>query len=307
MRNLFISILLIMHSTIANAENMSEGRVALVIGIKDYAFGRLFNPVNDASDMSDRLSKLNFQVINRNNLSKKEFKQSIKEFGEILKKEKNKIGLFYFSGHGVQHNGSNYLIPKDAIIEKSEDIEEQGVNLNLVLAEMEWANNRFNIVILDACRNSPFPKSVNIPNKGLTVINRSPGEMFIAYSTSPDTVASDGDQRNGLYTQELLKYISVPGKRIEEIFKAVRVNVKKISNGKQLPWDFSSLSNDFYFIPPKFKESSEKQSIRTDSVNGEPHKEDMLFYDGTYWDLSEVYALSYARAFTFCFDKSMRL
>ena len=115
---------------------------------------------------------------------------------------------------------------------------------------MDAAKNSMNMVILDACRDNPFAassRSLSSNNAGLTSIDRAPSGTFIAYSTSPGSVASDGDGGNGLYTQELLKFIDTPNLKLEDMFKKVRVSVKNYSGGQQIPWENSSVEGDFYF------------------------------------------------------------
>jgi hypothetical protein len=124
----------------------------------------------------------------------------------------------------------------------------EALDLNSVLEQMGTAQNRLNIVILDACRNNPFARSFRSYSQGLAQVN-APAGTFIAYATAPGQTASDGKGQNGLYTQELLANMRAPGLPIEEVFKRVRVQVKQQSNGLQIPWDASSLEGSFYFVP----------------------------------------------------------
>jgi uncharacterized caspase-like protein len=117
----------------------------------------------------------------------------------------------------------------------------------MVLANMERSNSRMNIVILDACRNNPFPALTrSMGDQGLGEMRRARGS-FIAYATAPGSVASDGTGKNGLYTQELLKAMRKPGLTIEQVFKEVRKNVLQLSNDKQNTWDSSNIIGEFYF------------------------------------------------------------
>jgi len=223
-------------------------RVALVIGNGDYANARkLANPVNDANDMAKALRDVGFEVVSGTNLSLKQMSEKVREFGDKLKASGG-VGLFYYAGHGVQVNNRNYLIPVEADISREDEIDFAALNFDIVLRKMATANNGLNIVILDACRNNPFARSWSRGDEegGLAQIN-APTGTFIAYATSPDKTADDGAGRNGLYTAELLKYIKQPNMKIEETFKEVRKAVKQASGGKQIPWDSSSLSGEFYF------------------------------------------------------------
>ena len=222
----------------------SERRLALVMGNAAYKDSPLLNPVNDARDMAAALRSLGFEVIFGENLSQIDMKRNIRLFGEKIRN--GGVGLFYYAGHGIQVRGSNYLVPVDATINSEEEVEYESVDAGLVLAQMEAARNRLNIVILDACRNNPFARSFRSTQKGLASID-APSGTLIAYATAPGSVASDGAGRNGLYTQELLKYLKQPDLSIEQLFKQVRASVRSRTEGKQVPWESSSLEGDFYF------------------------------------------------------------
>lgn len=221
-----------------------ERRVALVIGNGAYKDSPLQNPVNDGKAMAQSLRGFRFEVLYGENLSQNDMKRSIRSFGEKIRD--GGVGIFYYAGHGIQVRGSNYLIPVGATITSEDEIEYESVDVGLVLAQMEAARNRLNIVILDACRNNPFARSFRSAQKGLASID-APSGTLIAYATAPGSVASDGTQGNGLYTQQLLKYMGVPGLSIEQTFKQVRVAVRGQTLGKQIPWESSSLEGDFYF------------------------------------------------------------
>ncbi len=224
----------------------NQKRLALVIGNGAYLLSPLKNPVNDAQLMADELKKLGFDVMSYTDLSQNDMKSKIREFGNKLSKEKG-VGLFYYAGHGIQLNGENYLIPVTAVINKEQDVELESVNLKRVLGEMDYAQNDLNIVILDACRNNPFARSFRSGGGNGLASTTAPKGTFIAYATAPGSVASDGSGKNGLYTQELVKALEQPGYKIEDVFKAVRNNVYKLSNEMQVPWENSSIFGDFYF------------------------------------------------------------
>ena len=225
----------------------SERRVALVIGNGSYATAPLKNPVNDAHDIGEALREVGFDVIGRENVSQNDMKRAIREFGQ--KTQNSDVALFYYAGHAVQVNGENYLIPVGATIEKPEEVEYESINVGFVLAQMTNAGSQTNIVILDACRNDPFVRSFRSATRGLALMN-APGGTLIAYATAPGAVASDGNGRNGLYTEELLRNLRTPGLDVEEVFKRVRVGVRAKTQGQQTPWESSSLVGNFYFRQP---------------------------------------------------------
>ncbi|MGA9769672.1 MAG: caspase family protein [Blastocatellia bacterium] len=227
------------------SQQKTGARTALVIGNTNYDTGFLPNPVNDAEDMEKNLVKFGFDVTRRVNLTQNEMKNEIRIFGKKLR-ESGGVGLFYFAGHGVQVQGKNYLIPIGAKVEAEEDIELDGIDVQLVMSMMKGANTQINIIILDACRDNPFARSVRSTQRGLAVID-APSQTLIAYATAPGFTAQDGKGRNGVYTEALIKYMQIPNLKIEDVFKRVRTSVREQTRGKQIPWESMSLEDDFYF------------------------------------------------------------
>ena len=230
-------------------EEGSEKRLALIIGNGKYVKASpLANPVNDANDMAAALGKLGFEVIRGTDTNLVQMRRLIREFGEKLERQKG-IGLFYFAGHGVEVRGRNYLIPVDADISREVETEDYAIEVNSILRQMDAANNGFNIVILDACRNNPFARGWNRSGDtgGLANVN-APTGTYIAYAAAPGTTASDGKgTRNGLFTGALLKNLKRPNLKLEEVFKSTREEVMTLTGNKQVPWDSSSIKGDFYF------------------------------------------------------------
>ncbi len=229
-----------------------EKRYALVIGNSNYPkeIGTLKNPVNDATDLAKELQASNFEVQLLTNATYGQIRQAMLRFKEKVDAgERDKtVSLFYYAGHGLQRDDENWLVPVDAMIEFEDDIQRYCFPVQrMVLANMERSNSRMNIVILDACRNNPFPAlNRSLGEQGLTEMRKARGS-FIAYATAPGSVASDGTGRNGLYTQELLKAIRKPGLTIEQVFKEVRQSVLRLSGNKQNTWDSSNIIGEFYF------------------------------------------------------------
>ena len=185
-------------------------RYALVIGNSNYGaeVGALKNPVNDAKDMSVLLKKKQFKVTTLLNANRREMKQSIAIFTKQLH-EKNAVGLFFYAGHGVEVEGRNYLIPLGANINGEGDVEFEAVDAGRVMGGMEYAGNKLNMVILDACRNNPFARSFRSASRGLARMDPPKGSLIL-YATSPGEAAADGSGRNGVFTQHLLKAIDTP-------------------------------------------------------------------------------------------------
>lgn len=221
-------------------------RLALVMGCKDYENGGgLNNPLNDVHGMAKKLKELGFEVMVRKNPNLSTMEIAIDDFGTKL--EEYEVGLFYFAGHGIQVKGLNYLVPVDANLENEDDVKGACLAANTVLANMENATSQVNIIILDACRNNPFERSWGrgIEGRGLAVMNAPQGSI-IAYSTAPGKTASDGMGENGLYTGVLIDELGKDDSSIIEMFQKVRKNVMNISRGTQIPWEATSLVENFY-------------------------------------------------------------
>jgi uncharacterized caspase-like protein len=230
----------------AGANVLIAPRRALVIGNSSYAVGPLKNPANDAKAISEALKSQGFEVTLGLDLKRAELIELIGAYGQALASSKP-VALFYFAGHGLQLAWRNYLVPVDARLKSAADVQAQCVDVNAVIEGIGKAANPMNVIILDACRDDPFGSS---QQKGLSQLDAPPGTL-LAYATSPGNVASDGDGANGLYTENLLREIKVPEAKIEDVFKRVRLAVRRRSNGQQIPWESTSLEEDFWFIPPR--------------------------------------------------------
>ena len=233
----------------AQAADAKEPRIALVIGNSAYRYSPLVNPVNDARAVAKTLEQNGFSVTSRENVGLKDMQILLRQFGDQLRK--GGVGLFFFAGHGMQIKGRNFLIPMDADIQREDEVAFNALDANAILEKMESAGNRMNIVILDACRNNPFARSFRSSSVGLAQMDAPVGTL-VAFATAPGAVASDGSGLHGLYTQHLLQAMTTPGAKLEDVFKQVRSNVRRDSQGKQIPWESTSLEGDFYFkvAPP---------------------------------------------------------
>ena len=226
------------------ADHPEEHRVALVIGNSAYPSAALKNPVNDARAISAKFRALGFDVITRENVKQKDMTRAITQFGEKLSRS-GTVGIFYYAGHGMQVRGKNYLIPVDAQITSEASVRSEAVDVDSLLEQL--ATSALGIVILDACRNNPFERRFRGGSGGLAQMD-APKGILIAYATAPGKVASDGDGRNGLYTQEFLNMLDEPGLKVEDVFKRVRRRVADATADQQVPWESSSLTGDFYFV-----------------------------------------------------------
>lgn len=228
----------------------AEPRIALVIGNSEYStVSGLDNPVNDARLIAQTLTDLGFDVTPLIDASQAEMKRGISQFGSKLRDAgPEATGLFYYAGHGVQSFGTNYLLPVDVALTNAADLDLVAIEAQSVLRQMYSARNRTNIVILDACRNNPFPEMAQFGGNGLAEM-QAPTGTFLAYATAPGEVALDGLDGHSPFTRALADRMRVPGQPIEQMFKAVRVAVLNTTQGAQTPWDASSLTSDFQFAP----------------------------------------------------------
>ncbi|HET9652336.1 MAG TPA: caspase family protein, partial [Usitatibacter sp.] len=204
------------------------------------------NAVNDAHDLGEALKELGFQVIVRENASRKDMIDGIREFGQAL--EGAQTALFFYAGHAMQFKDRNYLIPIDAAMGSEEDVTFFSVEIGQVFDRMDRARTRFNFILLDACRDNPFASSFRVSSSGLAQMS-APSGTLIAYATAPGSVAADGGGRNGIYTKHILQNIKAPDLPAEIMFKRVREGVERETRRLQTPWDSSSLKGDFTFNP----------------------------------------------------------
>ena len=219
---------------------------ALVIGNAAYPRGPLHNTVNDATDMAATLRRLGFDVTFVQDVPLQTMEEAVQAFH--LRLRQGGIGLFYFAGHGLQVDGENYLLPLNARIERPQDVRYQALPLGRVVGAMEEAGNGLNILIVDACRNTPVRQSWRASPTGLAAPPTARG-MLIAYATAPGRMAADGEGRNSVYTKHLLQAITIPGLSIEQVFKQVRSGVVAETGGHQTPWESSSLLGEVVLVP----------------------------------------------------------
>jgi len=214
-------------------------KVALVIGNAAYGRDALANPVIDAKSMAAALKALGFDVVTITDAGRTQMVRALEEFRRRL--TGSGVGLFYFAGHGVQMEGRNYLLPVDVDMGSEDQVKYNTIRLDDVMDTLEGGAPAVKIVILDACRNNPFERGRG-GSGGLAAVANAPQGTLIAFATSPGRVALDGRPGdNGLYTRHLLDALSAPGLSIVEVFMATRAAVMRASNGRQLPWETTSL------------------------------------------------------------------
>ncbi len=231
----------------------AESRVALVIGQSAYrAVPALPNAANDGKRMVELLGSAGFDVTAAPDLAQTDMRQAISDFAaKVAASGPDTVALVFYAGHGLQIDGENYLVPVDVDPKREADIPLQAVRLNDLMNTLGALPARMRIVMLDACRNNPFPALNQTAGHGLAVVNTKAGApgSFISFSTSPGAEAEDGNGDDSPYTTAVLSVAKEPNLPIEEAFKRVRVSVSQATEGRQIPWESSSLTSDFRFFP----------------------------------------------------------
>jgi Caspase domain len=283
----------------------AENRLALVIGQSAYlSVPKLPNPANDAKAVSQLLSDSGFEVSTAADLSQTEMRAQVGNFAaKVAAKGSDTVALVFYAGHGLQIDGENYLVPVDVDPKREADIPLQAVRLNDVLNTLASVPTKMRILMLDACRNNPFPNISKTTGSGLAIVDAKIGApgTFLSFSTSPGAVAEDGAGANSPYTTALLTAAKEPGS-IEDTLKRVRVAVNKATEGRQTPWDSSSLTDDFRFVAgsgtggPKLASVKKSVDEWKRDLNGKPAEQanELIVADGTD-EAYEAFAILYAQ------------
>ncbi len=233
----------------------AETRIALVIGNSAYQNAPpLANPKNDATAVAEALGKLGFTVLTGIDLDRTATAQKLREFRRRLAGAE--AALFYYAGHGLQVDGTNYIVPIDAQLSDETDLPFQAVELSVVMSILE-REQRTNLVFLDACRDNPLAQNLaramgaarsTAIGRGLAIVKDVIGGTLIAFATQPGNVALDGEGQHSPFTEALLEHIAAPDIEVREMLTRVRNSVLKATSDRQWTWDHSSLTEPFYFV-----------------------------------------------------------
>jgi uncharacterized caspase-like protein len=250
---LLLPLLLLFLQISASQVAAAESRLALVMGQSAYrAVPALPNAGNDGKRMAELLSSAGFDVTAAPDLSQSDMRQTISDFAaKVAASGPDTVALVFYAGHGLQIDGENYLVPVDVDPKREADIPLQAVRLNDLLNTLGALPTRMRIFMLDACRNNPFPALNQTAGHGLAIVDTKAGApgSFISYSTSPGAEAEDGNGEDSPYTTAVLAVAKQPNLPIEEVLKRVRVAVNQATEGRQIPWESSSLIDEFKFFP----------------------------------------------------------
>ena len=224
------------------------GRIALVIGNSKYeSFDTLANPKRDAAAIADALGKSGFQNVKLlTDVDRESLAAALKSFADDSKNAN--WAVVYFAGHGIELDGSNYLVPVDAKFENDADIPKEGVALDQILNAV-GAADKMRLVILDACRENPFAadkKSLSV-GRGLARIEPESGTL-VAFATKHGHYATDGSGDNSPFTTSLVRRMEAPGLEINQLFRMVHDDVYTGTGKKQEPFTYGQLSAQGFFF-----------------------------------------------------------
>lgn len=237
------------------SSNTGVPKFALVIGNSNYAGHRrnLKNAINDSRLIAQSLRKLGFKVQQSTDMDRVRMITAVTEFADNL--PEGATAMVFYAGHGMQIGGASYLVPVDMKITSEQSVPLRAYPLKTLLERMSASKSSVNIVVLDACRDNPFQPEAPIKyrsfnNLGLAPV-QAPVGTVVAYSTSPGQLAADGQDANSVYTAALAQVMLEPNLSIEAVLKKVGVQVRNKTQDDQIPWFESSLSEEYFFLPPE--------------------------------------------------------
>ncbi|HKL58858.1 MAG TPA: caspase family protein, partial [Sphaerochaeta sp.] len=235
-------------------------RHALVIGNGNYLKTTpLANPPTDATDVAKLLEDVGFTVTLQTDASLSQMEGTIREFANEAKKASAGTTLFYYAGHGVQFEGTNYLLPVDADIHKDYELRSKAVSMELVSSALNETDSDFNLILLDACRDNPFASSRG-GARGLMAMGGGNPESMVVFSTSPGSVAQDGDGSNSPFTTALKQHLLTPDQEVRQLVASVSKSVQTMTKGRQIPWVNTSFTGSFYFVTAEQQLANSKES-----------------------------------------------
>jgi len=251
----FLKLVLVAALLLICGPALADKRVALVIGNSAYQnVPPLANPVNDAALMAQTLKNAGFNVVDfRQNLSIVETRRALREFSD--KASDADIAVIYYAGHGLEVDGTNYIVPVDAKLERDTDVYDEAFSLDRTLIAVEGAK-RLRLVILDACRDNPFGQTMKKTvatrsiGRGLAKVEPTSPNTLIAYSAKAGSTAQDGKGKNSPFTVALANHLTTPGLDIRRAFGKVRDDVLASTANRQEPYVYGSLGGDDVSLVP---------------------------------------------------------
>lgn len=245
LKSVFIfSVLICFFATGAKAQD----RWALIVGNADYTssgVSSLQNTLNDARTMTASLSAMGFAIYSIENATR----QDIDETMAIIRAEQSDtaLGLFFYAGHGVQHNGTNYILPTDIVPNSKSFLDDQAITAEKIIQDLASIGSEKLVIILDACRNSPFGADLAY-GAGLA-LSEAPPNTIISYATAPGAVALDGAGANSPFTAALASTLDGPKQDFRDVLRLVRAKVRRATSGEQTPWFLDNVTEEIWLEP----------------------------------------------------------
>jgi hypothetical protein len=255
MRRLAAHVAAVLAVCLANHSALAEKRVVFIVGNSNYQnVVTLANPANDAAAITEMFRNAAFDVVeSRRDLKNAEMRRALRDFTD--KARDADIAVIYYAGHGLEVDGTNYLIPVDAVLERDTDAYDEAIALDRILQAIEPAR-QLRLVILDACRDNPFAKNMKRTvasrtlGRGLAVVEPVRPNTLIAFAAKGGSTAADGDRKHSPFTTALLKYLAKPGLELGKAFRLVRDDVMSATGNRQEPFVHGSLGgNDVALVP----------------------------------------------------------
>lgn len=253
-RNFLIALLFL---TLSGGHAAADKRVALVIGNSSYQHaGRLANPANDADAITVTFKQAGFDVVeSRRDLKVNDMRRALRDFSD--KARDSDVAVIYYAGHGIEVDGNNYVLPVDALLERDADVYDEALALERLLVTIEPAR-KLRLVILDACRDNPFAKTMKrvlgtrAVTRGFAKVEPASPNTLVAFAAKAGSTAADGDGRNSPFTSALVRHIATPGLDLRKAFGFVRDEVMQQTSNRQEPFVYGSLGgNDVALVPAR--------------------------------------------------------
>jgi hypothetical protein len=262
MRAVWVTLLAICSVWLFSEPALAEKRVALVIGNSSYRnVSRLANPANDSAAIAATFKSAGFDVVElKRDLTVAEMRRALRDFSDTVRDAD--IAIVYYAGHGIEIDGTNYIIPIDATLERDIDAFDEAIPLDRILTVIEPAR-KLRLVILDACRDNPFNRLMKRAigsraiGRGLAKVELESPNTLIAFAAKAGSTASDGEDSNSPFTAALIKYLPRPGLDLRKAFGFVRDDVLKATNNRQEPYVYGSLGGDDVALVPVLEQAPE--------------------------------------------------
>ena len=268
----FLALSIFAFGSTALALAQSQKRLAFVIGNAAYPAGALATPANDAGLIAQTLQAAGFDVVGARDVDQESLRGAYRDFlAKVTAAGPDAVVFVYLAGQGLQFEGENYFAPVDAQIANAADVPMAAVRISDLTKPLAALPTKVNIVVLDAARPNSFAKSNQPLAGGLALVDPDPN-MLIAFNAAPGTVAPEGKGPYGAYAQALAEMIRDGGLQLGDVFDRTRLRVNEVTQGAELPWNASKITEPFVFFdrgpdaPPQQVSSAEVGAMRTKEI-----------------------------------------